>query len=131
MWPMGSSRCSQNSKSKAFCSLIMRIGKLPSQRVETLFIGVLKEEKEKEKKEKDNQYKLKKAMAIANGLSNFCTFMISVASKKKTGIEERFSDFVKRDGKVNTRQVFNILQQQDKKQEKVIMTTVYNYKLVF
>ncbi len=31
---------------------------------ETLFIGVLKEEKEKEKeKEKDNQYKLKKAMA--------------------------------------------------------------------
>ncbi len=31
-----------------------------SQRVETLFIGVLKEE---EKKEKDNQYKLKKAMA--------------------------------------------------------------------
>ncbi len=32
-----------------------------SQRVETLFIGVLKEE-EKEK-EKDNQYKLKKAMA--------------------------------------------------------------------
>ena len=31
-----------------------------SQRVETLFIGALKEEK---KKEKDNQYKLKKAMA--------------------------------------------------------------------
>ncbi len=32
-----------------------------SQRVETLFIGVLKEEEKK--KEKDNQYKLKKAMA--------------------------------------------------------------------
>ncbi len=32
--------------------------------METLFIGVLKEEEEKKKKkEKDNQYKLKKAMA--------------------------------------------------------------------
>ncbi len=38
----------------------MKIGMLPM--VETLFIGVLKEEKKK-KKEKDNQYKLKKAMA--------------------------------------------------------------------
>ena len=49
------------------------------------------------------------------------TFPISVASKgnKKAGIEEKFADFVKRDGKVNTRQVFNILQQQDKKHEKV------------
>ncbi len=35
---------------------------IPKHFAETLFIGVLKEEKE-EKKEKDNQYKLKKAMA--------------------------------------------------------------------
>ncbi len=63
--------------------------------------------------------------------NHFCTFMILVASKKKTGIEERFSDFVKRDGKVNTRQVFNILQQQDKKQEKVITAFAYNYRVVF
>ncbi len=54
MWPIGVSRCSKNSNSKAFCSLPMKTG------METLFIGVLKE---KEKKEKDNQYKLKKAMA--------------------------------------------------------------------
>ncbi len=39
----------------------MKIGMLPM--VETLFIGVLKEEEKKKKKEKDNQYKLKKAMA--------------------------------------------------------------------
>ncbi len=38
--------------------------KFQFQRVETLFIGVLKEKEEKKKKkEKDNQYKLKKAMA--------------------------------------------------------------------
>ncbi len=34
------------------------------QRVETLFIGVLK----KEEKEKDNEYELKEAMAITTGL---------------------------------------------------------------
>ena len=59
---------------KAFCTLLMRLAGCQwyqdysssgsSQRVETLFIGVLKEEEEeKKKKEKDNQYKLKKAMA--------------------------------------------------------------------
>ena len=54
MWPIGSSRCVQNSNSKAFCC----------------FIGALKKEKEKEKeKGKDNQYKLKKAMAITIGLN--------------------------------------------------------------
>ena len=45
----------------------MKIGK----RLETLFIGTLKEEKKKEK-EKDNQYKLKRPMAIAIGLNNVC-----------------------------------------------------------
>ena len=58
MWPIGSSRCSQNSSSKAFCSLPIKIGML------TLFIGALKKQEEK-----DNQYKLKKAMAIAIGLT--------------------------------------------------------------
>ena len=53
MWPIHFSRCSQNSNSKAFCSLPM-------------VIGVLK--KEKKEKEKDNQYKLKMPMAIAIGL---------------------------------------------------------------
>ena len=67
MLPIGASRCSQTSNSKAFCSLPVKIGLMP--------IGALKkEEKEKEKrkkkqeKEKDNQYKLKKAMAISIGL---------------------------------------------------------------
>ena len=47
MWPIDSSRCSQNSNSKAFRSL---------------------KKKKEEKEEKDNQYKLKEAMAITIGL---------------------------------------------------------------
>ncbi len=52
----------------------MTIGQVASgQRVETLFIGALKKEMEKERKKKekgkDNQYKLKKAMANAIGLT--------------------------------------------------------------
>ena len=43
----------------------IQIGKLSI--IKKLFIGVLMKEEKKEKK-KDNQYKLKKAMAIAIGL---------------------------------------------------------------
>ncbi len=44
----------------------MKIGKLPIVRKQEEFIGVLM--KEKKEKKKDNQYKLKKALAIAIGL---------------------------------------------------------------
>ena len=54
MWPIGSSRCGQNSNSKAF--------KKSHQNFSS------EEVKEKEK-EKDNQYKLKRPMAIAIGLN--------------------------------------------------------------
>ena len=46
--------------------LLMKIGKLPIVRKQEEFIGVLM--KEKKEKKKDNQYKLKKALAIAIGL---------------------------------------------------------------
>ncbi len=75
MWPIGSSRSSQNFNSKAFCSLQDYRSSGSGQRVETLFIGALKEEKEK--KEKDNQYKLKKAMAIAIGLTKMTSVRTS------------------------------------------------------
>ena len=60
MWPIGCSKCSQNSNSNTYVSLGVK-------RVATLFIGALMKEK-KEQKKKGNQYKLNKAMAIAIGL---------------------------------------------------------------
>ena len=61
MWPIGCSRCSQNSNSNTYVSLRVK-------RVETLFISALMKEKKEQEKKKDNQYKLNKAMAIAIGL---------------------------------------------------------------
>ncbi len=63
MWPIGSSRWSQNSNS----------------------IGALKKKKEKkEKEEKDNQYKLKEAMAIAIGLNRQNVLCISEVTTPHT-----------------------------------------------
>ncbi len=76
MWPIGSSRYSQNLNSKAFRSLPVKIGMMPK-----LFIGVLKKEKKREM-EKDNQYKLKKAMAIAIGLISFSHNVLNLKVQK-------------------------------------------------
>ncbi len=83
MWPIGSSRWSQNSYSEAFGSFLSWKKKLS--------IGVLmKKGKEKKEEKKDNQYKLNKAMAIAIGLMlllNSTSFK-RIRSKKQIGKEE-------------------------------------------
>ncbi len=57
MWPIGSSRWGQNSNSNY---------------ITTVTLG-----RTKEKKEKDNQYKLKKVMAIASGLTSRNSAMLN------------------------------------------------------